>query len=399
MEVDFLNTLIERHRAPEVDIYITASYARILAATDVSRVGSISNTARYVLTIHHSALIQSDSTLQSTIHYGNPVIINEVPEFVIVAYGNSSMVNTVGNTLHAALAAAAEYQEFKQQKSQTSLEKRDKIASLLLSSKTDQDRLLSLMYQHELDPHLYRTVIQIHLDFYRNSFFNINLDLGHESSIEILRAEIAQSLRLCRYLNSQDLLLVHDRNTILIIKSFIGGSDISRLYFAVEEVCRDFEQILKQYQGLTFLIAYGNFYNHVSEIKNSWNEASEMLKLGGLSEKKNFCSLDSLLLDAVSFHLPVQIKNKYLLPAIEKLTEPDGSLMTELIDSAEAFVDHSLSLTLTSQMTSLHRNTIKSRLHKFTMLTGLNPLNGFQDSFLVKMLALYVKQHQNPEIL
>ena len=95
----------------------------------------------------------------------------------------------------------------------------------------------------------------------------------------------------------------------------------------------------------------------------------------------------------------MQIKNKYLLPAIEKLTEPDGSLMTELIDSAEAFVDHSLSLTLTSQMTSLHRNTIKSRLHKFTMLTGLNPLNGFQDSFLVKMLALYVKQHQNPEIL
>lgn len=228
---------------------------------------------------------------------------------------------------------------------------------------------------------------------------NINLDLGHESSIEILRAEIAQTLRHSRYLNSQDLLYVHDRNTILVINSFIGSSDISRLYFAVEEVCRDFEQILKQYQGLTFLIAYGNFYHHVTEIKNSWNEASEMLKLGWLSEKRNFCSLDSLLLDAVSFHLPVQIKNKYLLPAIEKLTSPDGSLMAELIDSAEAFIDHSLNLTLTSQVTTLHRNTIKGRLHKFTMLTGLNPMNGFQDSFLIKMLALYVKQHQNPEIL
>ena len=128
-------------------------------------------------------------------------------------------------------------QEYRTQKNRRPSDKRDEIAALLLAGKADQDRLLSLMYQHELDPNLCRAVIQIQLDFYRNSFFNINLDLGFESSIESLRTEIARSLKKSRYLNSQDLLYIHDRNTILIIKSFIKTEDISRLYFAIEERC------------------------------------------------------------------------------------------------------------------------------------------------------------------
>ena len=397
MEIDFLNSLIERYQNPQTEIYIADSYSRILAATDASRIGGVGNTASYILTIRHSASIRSDSAPDSTIHYGNPVIINEKVEFVVVTYGSSDAVNQTGNTIHAALLAAVEYQEYKQQKDKTASERRDEIAALLLSEKAEKDRLLSLMYQHELNPDLYRTVIQIQLDFYRNSFFNINLDIGSESAIESLRAEIARSLRHSRFLNSQDLLYVHDRNTILIIKSFIGSKDISRLYFAIDEVCKDFEQILKQYQGLSFFIAYGNCYNQINEIRNSWNEASEMLKLGRIYGKQDFYNLDSLLLESVSLHLPIQIENKYLIPAVEKLTAPDGSLMAELLDNAEAFIDNCLSLTITSQTTGIHRNTIKSRLQRFAELTGLNPLIRFQDSFLIKMLSLYVKRIQNPE--
>lgn len=397
MEIEYLSSLIERYRMEQVQIYITDSSARILAATEADRIGGTGNTARYILTIRHSAAIQSDPTaLNPVIHYGNPVMVNESAEYVVVTYGCAEATTLVGNIVHAALLSAVEYQEYRTQKNRRPSDKLDEIAALLLTGKADQDRLLSLMYQHELDPNLCRTVIQIQLDFYRNSFFNINLDLGFESSIESLRTEIARSLKKNRYLNSQDLLYIHDRNTILIIKSFIKTEDISRLYFAIEEVCLDCEHILKQYRGVTFFIAYGNFYNEVSQIHNSWDEASEMLKLGRLSGKSDFYSLDSLLLDCVSLHLPPQIENKYLIPAIEKLTGADGELSHELIDNAEAFVNSCLSLTLTAQQTGIHRNTIKNRLQRFTQLTGLNPLMRFQDAFLIKMLALYIRRTQVP---
>lgn len=397
MEIEYLSSLIERYRMEQVQIYITDSSARILAATEADRIGGTGNTARYILTIRHSASIQSDPTaLNPVIHYGNPVMVNESAEYVVVTYGCTEATTLVGNIVHAALLSAVEYQEYRTQKNRRPSDKRDEIAALLLAGKADQDRLLSLMYQHELDPNLCRAVIQIQLDFYRNSFFNINLDLGFESSIESLRTEIARSLKKSRYLNSQDLLYIHDRNTILIIKSFIKTEDISRLYFAIEAVCLDCEHILKQYRGVTFFIAYGNFYNEVSQIHNSWDEASEMLKLGRLSGKSDFYSLDSLLLDCVSLHLPPQIENKYLIPAMEKLTGADGELSHELIGNAEAFVNSCLSLTLTAQQTGTHRNTIKNRLQRFTQLTGLNPLMRFQDAFLIKMLALYIRRAQIP---
>lgn len=393
MDTTFLNPLIQKFHKDDVDIYISDSNARILASSNRERIGSIGNTARYINTIRHAATIQSgEGAYERKAHYGAPVLINGSLEYVVVAYGNSDYIIQIGDTLQAALQTALEYYEYKNQKKGSPPDELDEISALLLSRKSDKSKLLSMMYRHELDPNLMRAVIDIQLDFFKNAFFNINLNLGYESSIEKLRLELARNLKKSRYLNSQDLLYIPDRNTILVIKSFIHHQDISRLYLAIEEVCKDFVTVLNRFSGLSFSIAYGNFYDRIDDIHMSWKEATEMLEIGKISGVKEFYSLDSLLLDSISLHLLPQIENKYIMPAVEKLTLHGNRLSMDLIRNAEAFVDNCLSITSASQQTGVHRNTINSRLKQFTALTGLNPSANFRDAFLSKMLALYVKR-------
>lgn len=393
MDAHFLNPLIQKYKKDDVEIYIADSSARIIASSDAERIGNTSNTARYITTIRHAAAIQSDrSAYEKRIHYGVPVIINGSLEYIVVTYGNSDFTMQIGTTIHAAMQTALEYQEYQSQKTRNPPDEQDQLCALLLSSKSDKSKLLSLMYRHELDPNLMRVVIDIKLDFYKNEFFNINLNLGYESSIEKLRTDISRSLKKSRFLNSQDLLYVPDCNTILIIKSFLHNSDISRMYLALEEVCKDLVTVLNRFNGLSFSIAYGNFYHDISEIHTSWKEAAEMLEIGNISGVRSFYSLDSLLLDCISLHLLPQIEDKYILPLEKKLTRGDGQLQTDLVANAEAFVDNCLSVTAASQQTGTHRNTINSRLKQFTAQTGLNPSASFKDAFLSKMLALHLKR-------
>ena len=395
MDIEFLTALINKFRREDVNIYIADTNARILVCSETERIGGIGNTARYIITIQHAASIQNTSSLYETAsHYGTPVMVYGSIEYVVVTYGNSNHTISIGDTLQAALQTALEYHEYQQQKSIRPVDELDKIASLMLTQKSDKAKLLSLMHRHELDPHLLRAVIDINLNFYQNKFFNINLDLGYESSIEVLRSDISRNLRKSKYLNSQDLLYSPDRNTIIIIKSFIKTDNISRIYLAIEEVCKDLVKVLNQFNGLSFSIAYGNFYDHLEDIHMSWKEATEMLELGKLSGKKEFFSLDSLLLDCVSLHLLPQIKNKYMIPAAEKLKQRNGQIQLSLLETVEAFVDNGLSLTATTVQTSLHRNTVNTRLKHFTDLTGFHPADSFRDAFLTKMLALYVKREQ-----
>lgn len=393
MDTEFLTAIIERFGREDIDIYIADTNARIIAGSDAGRIGSTGNTARYIISIGRAASIQNASDpYRDNAHYGTPVTVYGNIEYVVVTCGSSSTAIPTGNTLQAALQTALEYQEYQRQKSGRTRDEREKIASLLLSRKSDKPKLLSLMHRHELDPNLLRAVISINLNFYQNKFFNINLNLGYESSIEILKNDIMGKLKKSKYLNTQDLCSSPDRNTIIIIKSFIRTDNISRIYLAIEEVCRDFVRILNQFNGLSFSIAYGNFYDNLEDIPSSWKEAVEMLELGKISGSQKFFSLDTLLLDCVSLHLLPQIKNKYIVPAWETLLQKDGRLQTTLLDTAEAFVDNGLSLTATSVQTALHRNTVNARLKQFTALTGLNPASSFRDAFLTKMLALHIRQ-------
>ena len=50
-----------------------------------------------------------------------------------------------------------------------------------------------------------------------------------------------------------------------------------------------------------------------------------------------------------------------------------------------------MNLSLASERTHVHRNTISVRLEKLKNLTGLDPANDIKDALLVKMLAIKAK--------
>lgn len=401
INVDFLNHILDKFRSPQLSIYITDAETRILSATNEERIGKTSRTASYIISIMHPATIESngaDPTELGLVVYGAPVMeANDLFGTVIVRGPAGAAVQT-GNTIRMILETTLEFLNANQEQGDSNSPeyKMAQIASQILSGHVDKEKLYSLMYSHELDPKLLRTVICIRLNYYQTSYFNINLNLGYQSSIEQLRKSVFQRIRANRYLNAQDIVYPADRNTILILKSFIPSNDISRIYLALDVICRDLVSSLNQFSGFSFSIAYGNLYEDITQLRKSWLEAIETLEIGQETDASaQFYSLETLLFDNVSLHLQPQIINKFLLPALKKLARKDGNIPQDLIETCEAFVDNCMSLSATAAKTMIHRNTISARLNKLKSLTNLDPAASFRDAFLVKMLALYLR-HNNP---
>jgi len=67
-------------------------------------------------------------------------------------------------------------------------------------------------------------------------------------------------------------------------------------------------------------------------------------------------------------------------------------LRTELLECAEHFIDHCTNISVASEKSLLHRNTIRARLEKLYDLTGLDPAKSFSDAFIIKMLIAHLRQ-------
>jgi carbohydrate diacid regulator len=268
----------------------------------------------------------------------------------------------------------------------------ESLARMLLADKVDTTKVIPLMNRRELDPTLLRAVICISLRFHQISYFNINLNLGYQSSIERIRGEVVTRLKANRYLNSQDIVYQHNGSTIVLIKSFIPVPGQSRIYLSLDKICQSLGKTLEEFSAFSFGIAYGNLSYGVTELKKSLNEAMEIINIGERTRpRENLYVLENILFDRIYHDLSPQIVKKMIEPAVEKLSKKDGSLQRDLIACAEAFVDNCMSISQTAQNHAIHRNTLSARLEKIKALTGLDPANNFRDAFIIKMLASYVR--------
>lgn len=271
------------------------------------------------------------------------------------------------------------------------------LIQLLLAEQFNERAVLSLMNTLELDTGLMRSVIVIDLQYHENKFFNINLNLGYQSSTERLKEDIMHKVKTSPYLTSQDLCAAYDRHTIVIIKSFIATSDIPRTYSALDKICTSLMNSLLQYNSFTFKMSYGNLVQSPVLLRQSFIEAREMIELGKQSNNEaHLYILNNMLFDNVCRYLHPQVINKLIKPLIEKLIKKDGSLHVELIECAECFTDSCMNFSIAAQTGKTHRNTIKSRLEKLHELTGLDLINNFTDAFIAKMLAVYIRHAPFP---
>jgi carbohydrate diacid regulator len=376
-------------------IHITDGEAHILASSDSKRTGTKSSTAQYILQVLHPASIESPGQNQREA-YGTPVYFNKELCGSVVVHGPSNTASRQGELIRVSIESALEYAQYSQNRDSPG-DPIAPIAQMLLSDKPDMEKLLPMMNRQELDPSLLRAVICISLRFHQTSYFNINLSLGYQASIERIRTEVIKRLRANRYLNSQDIVYQYNGNTLAIIKSFISTADRTKVYLSLDRICRDLEKTLKEFSAFSFGISYGNLSYGVNELKKSLSEAMEIITIGQRTRPdEQLYILEYILFDNVCHYLYPQIISKMIEPAIAKLKRKNGTLPAELVSCAEAFVDNCMSFSQTAKNHRTHRNTITSRLEKLKVLTGLDPVNSFRDAFIIKMLATYVRQTMLP---
>ena len=390
LELDFFEQLIKKYENDIKEIYITNEESKIITASKSERLGSIGLTAKYIISTMKPTTIQSQNPNgEELINYGIPIIIDEKLLYIIVLKSESPNLVTTGNKLANDIYCLLEYKKFLDAKAIKNESKRDLIASTLIKEEFDYNQILYMMAEEELNPDLLRCIICIRLHFHNNRYFNINLSLGYESAIEQSRKEVFEQIKSNKHLNSQDLLYLMDRNTIIIIKSFLPTKQIDKVYLAINTICQDISETLSKDSGYNYSIAYGDFYHNLKSLSTSLREATSMIELG--SENNNVLSIKDLLLSYISKQMPSYIRNQTIRPLIKNLKNENNELTLELIQTANIYVDNCMNMTLTAHKLGIHRNTVNARLQKFEEVTQLRPNINFKDAFIIKMLALQVE--------
>jgi len=391
MHTEFLSNLIKTYQREDVHIYVTDTTSRIIACTESSRIGTFGNTARYIISTRHPASIQDTCSIHDgPSHYGVPISVYGNIKYVVVTYGNPEYTIALCHTLQAALQTALEYEVYRYQKATKRINELDEIASLMLSCEpANQERLITLMNRNNLDSDIPRFVIDISLNL--EKMYDIMPTLAYDSAIETLKKTIITKLKTHKSLNSQDLFYSPDQNNILIIKTITKSKHLSETYDAMNQLCKDFVEILHTIEQLSFYISYGNFSNKIDNIHASWMEATELILIGRIHADKELCDLKSLLLGYLTITQSPHISNQFFTTAQEKLIQEDGKMLTHLLDTAEAFVDHQFNLSATAQALHFHRNTVAAYLKQFTELTGYDPASNFQDALLTKLMAIHLR--------
>ena len=196
------------------------------------------------------------------------------------------------------------------------------------------------------------------------------------------------------YFNSQDIVFMYDYDTALIIKSFIPGHDLSRIYQSLDKICESVADDCSDFKSAGFKIACGSIYASLADVPKSFKEAEDLIKIGISSKKdSNIFMPENMLFESLCYYMNSQIKNRIILSTISRLTKRDGHMASDIIDCAEAYVDSCMNVTETAKITGLHRNTINSRLDKLRQMTGLDPSKSFRDAFIIKETAVYIRQN------
>ena len=389
MDVDFLERLLDKLSDPTCSIHITDEDGRVLVSSLAHRVGTQSKTALYVIQIGRPTLIDPQTADGDDRTYCAPVFADDLLQGCVVVKGPSSNVVMIGNMVRFSIETALEYETHTREE-QIGDDKLSVLAKMLLQPNVNQEKVLSLMNHLELDPTLLRCVICIDLGFHQTKYFNINLNLGYQSAIEQIREDIVKKIRTNKYLNSQDLVLLYSKESVVIIKSFVPVKDLSRIYLSLDVICQSLGTTLDDNSAFSYHMAYGNLQFGVSSVYKSLLEAKDTLTIGCNSQKiESLYNLESILFEHICYHLQPQISNKLIEPALKKLQAYDEQGFLDILSCAEAYVDTNLNITATAERLQVHRNTVTTRLEKLKHLTSLDPIARFQDAFLVKLLAIF----------
>lgn len=382
-------------------IQIVSRDGRVLAKSNADR-GDISveiiRSVMAELNIKDPQKILYNNSGEYTI-IGTPLMVEEqLMGIVLVEAIHLKAGEQIAAILRTSLETYMEHNNALQEKSNETSRDEVIIKELLgakwhdLEEKVIPYKLFKTLKMFDFDLFLLRSVILIELEKKTNTYFNINLDLGYESSLEKFKDKVVTVIKDNKYLNNQDVVAFFDNNHIVLIKSFLNVGNVGKLYDALNNICKGLVNDLDEAKIFAYRIAYGGIYSDLFDVKKSYVEAENTIRLGAMfQESPGVYTADDGLLEHVGYYLPNIIKDKAVQMVLTNLKKTDGSTDYDLLNIAEGFVDQCMNLMRTANMLHLHRNTVSSKMEKFKQKTGLNPEKNFRDAFLIKVTALLVK--------
>ena len=330
---------------------------------------------------------------------GTPLLVEEqLMGIVLVEAVNLKAGEQVASILRTSLETYMEHYNALQENSNETSRDEVIIKELLGARQNDLEekvvsyKLFKTLKMFDFDLFLLRSVILIELEKKTNTYFNINLDLGYESSLEKFKDKVVTVIKENKYLNNQDVVAFADNNHIVLIKSFLDVGNVGKLYYALDNICKVIMSDLDEAKIFAYRVAYGGIYADLYDVKKSYQEAENTIRLGAMfQETPGVYTADDGLLEHVGYYLPHIIKDKSVQTVLAKLKKADGSTDFDLLHIAEGFVDQCMNLMRTANALHLHRNTVSAKIEKFKLKTGLDPEKSFRDAFLIKVTALSVK--------
>jgi len=149
-------------------------------------------------------------------------------------------------------------------------------------------------------------------------------------------------------------------------------------------------QSLYEETGITSKIGVGGTVKHLLEANNSYQQSATAIRMCGVfNSKGEVHSYKEYLLIKMLEDIPKFKLNEYL----EILLDDEAKNIfsdSEMINTAEEFLENSLNVSETSRNIYVHRNTLMYRLDKIERSTGLN-VRKFSDAVTFRLITILYK--------
>ena len=397
----YFQKLVEKvDRSSLRSIQIVSKEGRIVAKGNTESLNIPSHIIRSViqeLDIKNIREIIYNTSGEYTVIAAPMVIDNQLLAVIFIEAIQLKRCEQIVSLLRTSLESYIEYyRDWQSEQLETTFE--EAIIKELLAVKPDSSEpsisysLFKSLKANGFDLFRLRSVVIVELEKKANVYFNSNLDLGYDSSAENFKDKGVQIIKANQYLNNQDIVGFVDGDHIVIVKSFLDAGQMGKLYQALDNICKSIMNDLEAAKNFSYHIAYGDIYPQFIDVRKSYLEAKNTIRLGNIFlENPGVYNTAQGLLEHVGYYLPPIIKHRAIQDALTKLTKTDGSIDLELLGVAEKFVDQCMNLMQTAERLHMHRNTVSQKITKFKKKTGLDPEKNFTDAFIIKMTAIAVK--------
>jgi carbohydrate diacid regulator len=147
---------------------------------------------------------------------------------------------------------------------------------------------------------------------------------------------------------------------------------------------KSIHEILNEELRTNITLGVGSFHPGVLGLKSSYKEAYLASQLGEqLWGKNQVFNIDDFGVVAPLLSGVNEKNLEFSQNMLSKLSEED-----EIVKTIEVFFDSNMSLTKTSKILKIHRNTLVYRLDKITEVLGLDPRE-FEDAVQIKLALLF----------